>query len=247
MALGLPAIPVVRVVNDRVVQVLADAVRERLRQIEAQLTATAAQAGQSTLTLSQSNSSISNLQSQIAALRAQVDAMEVASSGPVASYRADDAISADDVVFGSSATGVSTVDPDDAASVFGVLGIATASAGAGAQVAVRRSGVHTVSGGALTTGRAVYAAAGGGLTQTSSSATAVPIGVALSSTTLLVTPGWPALQDAAFDTSYQDHMPVTYGLAASMAAAGGSGGGEFLCTEDGFIETDDNKLIFVGD
>lgn len=247
MALGVPAIPVVRVVNDRVVQALADAVRERLRQIEVQLGVTTAQAGQSTLTLSQSNSSISNLQSQIVALRAQVNAMEAASNGPIAAYRADAAISTDDVVFGSSATGVSAVDPGDAASVFGVVGIAVSSASAGAQVTVCRSGVHTVSSGTLVVGRAVYAGDGGGLTQTPASLTAVPIGVALSSTTLLVVPGWPALQDATFDTTYQGHMPVSYSLAASMAAAGGSGGGEFLCTEDGFIETDTGAYIYVGD
>lgn len=213
-----PAIPVVRSNDPRSIEGALNAIRQRFAVLERQIAATAAQAGQSSFVLSQSNASTANLQAQISTLANQVAALEVASGGPVASYRADVAVDTGDAVFMSSDAGVSVVDPHDPTTIFGLVGVATASVAAGAQIMVRRSGVHTMPLASLEPGRAVYAQVGGGLTQWPSyAAVAVPVGVALTPTTMAVAPAWPAQRDLPFyPGGYEDFLPATLGLVRDV-------------------------------
>lgn len=217
MALGKPAVPVVRSADPRSIEGALSAVRERLRAIEAQLGTTSLQAGQSTLTLSQSNSSVANLQAQISALRATVDELDSADGGPTATYIASAVVTQYDVVYATSDGRVAPVDTQDLTAVFGVVGIAENSAAVGGDLTVRHSGTLTVTSAAFDAGHAVYAEAGSGLTQYPSYAdVALPVGVALSATTMHVTIGGAALQVLPMYAGYEAFMPVTLSLVRDV-------------------------------
>lgn len=213
MALGKPAVPTVKDNAQRTVEGAFAAVRQRLTAIESQLGDTTKQAGATSQTLSQANSSTSNLQQQISDLTKQVAALQQASASPVVTYTAIEAINANDPVRLVSDTGAASIDTQDPSAMFNVVGIATASAAAGANVTVRRSGLLSIPSAAFESGRAVYADNGTGLTQFPSyAAVALPVGVALSPTTMTVVLGWPALIDQPPYPDYDDFVPVTLRL-----------------------------------
>ena len=97
-------------------------------------------------------------------------------------------------------------------------------------VLVQREGVVTVTGGAFTPFAPVFLGIEG-LSVASYTNVAVPIGIALSSTTLYVKPGFPALQYLrGLPSDAEWLMPVTYQLLATkllplteLLASGGEG------------------------
>lgn len=216
MALGKPAIAVLRSVELRDLQRLADQVRERLAGIEAALGGSAAQLGQTTLQQTQANLAIAQLRQQLNLLQQQIDSL---ASDVFEDFAADAAIGVNAAVYASSTAGVSEADPNDPQAVFAVLGIATNSAGAGGSVRVRKRGPMQIEGAGFSVGRAVYVGAGGALTQEpSSESVAIPVGVAIASDYLYVLPDWPALCAEGFAPGFDQYLPITYGLAQQIAS-----------------------------
>lgn len=246
MALGKPSIPILRGSQDAVtlrqVQILADAVRERLGAIETALGTTTAQAGQTTLQQTQANLAIAQLRQQLNQLQQQIDTL----TGDVfETFVADAGIAVNAAVFPSSTAGVSQADPNDPQAVFAVLGIATNSASAGGSVRVRKRGPMQIAGAGFSIGRAVYVGPAGTLTQAPSyGSVAIPVGVAIASDYLYVLPDWPALYAEDFDPGFEDFLPVTYGLAQQIVGANSRVG--LLGTEEGdYIGTEDGDRFLV--
>ena len=211
MPLGAPAIPGVRALQLRDVQVAIDRIRERFLAVESQLTTTAAQAGQSTLTLGQSNASISNLQRQLSALVSRVDAIG-APTDKLETFTAAAAIEQYDPVYVTTAGFVSPARPTEPDAIYGVIGVATIAAALGASVVVRKSGTMQIAGAAFQAGGPVYAGLDG-LTQFPDYVNvAVPVGVAVGTDQLDVTPGWPALQYPGVYSEFETSLPATWGL-----------------------------------
>lgn len=211
MPLGAPAIPGVRALQLRDVQVAIDRIRERFQTVESQLTSTTAQAGQSTLTLGQSNASISNLQRQLSALVSRVDAIG-APTDKLETFIAAAAIEQYDPVYVTTAGFVSPVSPTEPDAIYGVIGVATTAAALGASVVVRKSGTMQIVGAVFQAGGPVYAGLDG-LTQFPDYVNvAVPVGVAVGTDQLDVTPGWPALQYPGVYSEFETFLPATWGL-----------------------------------
>lgn len=211
MPLGSPAIPGVRALQLRDVQVAIDRIRERFQAVESQLTTTTAQAGQSTLTLGQSNASISNLQRQLSALVSRVDAIG-APTDKLETFTAAAAVEQYDPVYVTTAGFVSPARPAEPDTIYGVIGVATTAAASGANVVVRKSGTMQIAGAVFQAGGPVYVGLDG-LTQFPDYVNvAVPVGVAVGTDQLDVTPGWPALQYPGVYSEFETFLPATWGL-----------------------------------
>lgn len=211
-------IPGLRELNLRSIQNVLESIRQRFALVEARLTATTATAGQNGLTLSQSNASLSNLQSQINVLESLVAALSAVSSGPTLMLRADEALDAGQPVYASSDGGCAAVDPTDPEKISGVLGVTETSAGTGGSVTVRQAGLLTIMGAAFDSGRAVYAEIGGVSQSPNYVGVVIPVGVAVTSTTMYVNVGHASLKLTSFDPGFEDLLPVTYGVIAETLA-----------------------------
>lgn len=211
MALGKPPIPGVRALQLRDVQGAIDRIRERFAAVEAVLSTASAQAGQTTLTLGQSNASISNLQRQISALVSRVDAIATPTD-KLETFIAAAAIEQYDLVYVTTAGFVSPVRPSEPGAIYGAIGIATTAAASGANVVVRRAGTMQITGAVFEPGGPVYAGLDG-LTQFPDYVNVtVPVGVAVGTDQLDVTPGWPALQYPGVYSEFEAFLPATWGL-----------------------------------
>lgn len=210
--LGTPAIPGVRALALRDVQVAIDRIRERFGIVESVLATASAQAGQSSLVQGQANASISNLQRQISILSSRIDALVIEADVETKVFRADVAVQENDVVYASSDTGVSPAVPADPLARYGMVGVATQSAGVGGNVVVRLSGTMTIAGAVFEIGGPVYVGLDG-LTQFPDYVNvAIPVGVAVASDMIEVSPGWPALQYPGVYSEYETFLPATWGL-----------------------------------
>jgi len=224
--LGRPPVSGVRAVDPRSVNGAIDNIRRRLEAIEAALGQTALVAQVAT---NQSTLQVSNLASQINSLDQRVTAIENAINLDIGSYVAGESIVAGQGVVGISDSTIGVADASDPTRMFALLGVALDNGSAGSAVRVQRRGAYTVPGSpAFATGRAVYLG-DSGLTQTPDyEATAVPVGVAVSTSQVFVLPDWPAILYPAFSSGfmdeYQRYLPVTY-LALQNAVADLSGFG----------------------
>lgn len=107
------------------------------------------------------------------------------------------------------------VDPSDPAHVHATIAVALQAASTALPFNARRSGLLNLPAGSFTPGAAVYAVAGGVLTQDASALpVAILVGVAATSSSLWVAPALAVLQDDSFDEASQDPMPVSFGLTA---------------------------------
>jgi hypothetical protein len=217
--LGKPAINPIRELELTGVAAAMSAARQRIELLEKEVSAAVAQLGQSSLSASQSSASIANLQSQISVLRSRVDAL--GTDDDVQTFRADGPIDAGTAVYTSSAGGVSQVSPGDPVAIYGVIGVAVASAVEGANVSVRLRGTMQIVGAVFEPGGPVYVGLGG-LTQFPDYINvAIPVGVAVTTDRLDVAPGWPALQHPGVYSEYEFFLPATWGLvrdAVTLAA-----------------------------
>ncbi len=214
MALGKPAVPLVKEPSVRSIEGALSAVRERLRQCDAALLQLQALTGTNTLA-----TTVSALQSNIQALNRRVTQLELQIGvTDVVALTAAEAVSIGDAVVPVSTSSCAVVDPADPTRIFSCLGLAQNAAASGQSVNVQRRGSFTIPTGTLEVGRAVYAKLGGGLTQEPSySAYAVIVGIATTTTTLWVDPGDPSLLDPGVYTSDFDlPVPVSYGYLLSQ-------------------------------
>jgi hypothetical protein len=211
MPLGQPAIPGVRTLALRDVQGAIDRIRERFAAVEIQVATTTAQAGQTTLTLGQSNASISNLQRQVSALVTRLDALPTPTDR-LETFIAAAAIEQYDPVYVTAAGYVLPASATEINAAYGVIGVATTGAALGGNVVVRKSGTMQIAGAVFEPGGPVYVGLGG-LTQFPDYVgVAVPVGVAVGTDRLDVTPGWPALQYPGVYSEFETFLPATWGL-----------------------------------
>jgi hypothetical protein len=126
-------------------------------------------------------------------------------------------------------------DPSDPNRMFGIVGIALNAASPGAAVTVQRRGPLTIPGAVYSAGRAVYASLGALTQMPNYEATAVPIGVAITSTALWLAPDWPALLDRPFasavDDAYLRYLPITYELAKDLLTDHWNRGREYIALD----------------
>lgn len=216
MALGKPAVPLVKAPEVRSIEQALAAVRERLRLLDAAVNSL------STGSSSSLSNTVAALQANIQALNRRVTQLELQIGvTDVVVLTAAEAISIGDaiVMVGESTCGV--VNPADPTRVHACIGLAQGAAASGQSVNVQRRGSFTIPVGTLEPGRAVYAQLGGGLTQVPGySAYAVPVGIATSATTLWVQPADPALLNPDTYTSEFDlPVPVSYALLLNQLGA----------------------------
>jgi hypothetical protein len=201
-------------------------IRQRIEALERSLTTVNSVAVASSNTNSTQLNSIRQQIAQILQLIASLQAVD----DDLVTLTAGETIAFGQGVVPISTTTVGVADPDDPTRMFGVIGLATSTANSGASVAVRRRGLLSIPSAAFLVGRAVYLDASG-LTQTPDyNVTALPIGVATSTTQLYIAPEWPALltplsSSSGVEEVFESYLPVTYrllldtlDLAAQIAA-----------------------------
>lgn len=240
MSTARSEIATVKALDLRSINNAINAISQQLRVIAAAADAANDKAALNAFTAKQSAGSLIPFQQQLASLQTAVAALTAGSQAPTLSYRADAAVVAFDPVYPTSDGGVSPVDTQDPTAIFAVVGVATSSVSSGGNVTVRRSGAMDITGADFEAGRAVYAEIGSGLTQYPSYAgVAIPIGVALTSTTMDVRPAWPALLAVPPYAGHEDFMPVALAAVRDVL--------EFVSTlfgqEDGFVVKVGNQLI----
>lgn len=218
MSFGSPNIATPRPDDARGWQTAISNTRQRIEQLEGALST-----AQQTLAAT-GNTSTTNLNAilaQLANLRVRVTALENASATDIGEF-----IAGEDVVIGQGVVpiGASTVgaaDASDPTRMWGLIGISLENASAGGMLQVQRRGIYVVPGAStLIPGRAVYVE-GTGITQTpDSDATALPVGVAVTATTIFIDPDLPALlyasSPSAIEDSFEDYLPVTYRLLKTI-------------------------------
>lgn len=203
-----PAISEARV-GDRVAQTAITNIRQRIEQIETAFNALQSSSAQP-VTDQKVIGSIQLLQNQITALKAQLDAFVASGLGPTSLVTADGTIAIGDAVYATSINGFSTVDPLNPLAVYATVGVAETAGVTGGTFTLRRFGHLLLGASTFDVGRAVYAAPGGGLTQSPNYGdVAIPVGVANTVNSIYVMPGWPALLTEGFDPFYEDFLPVT--------------------------------------
>ena len=234
--LGSPAIGVVRTVEARELNGIIANTRQRIEALErlvAQLQNTAAGP--------QAANDIQTLKIQLAQLQSIVNALSSGSTSAslTQTFRASAAIRANYVVYGSGDGTCAEANPNEKSTVYNVLGVARAAAASGANVLVQREGVMTVTGAAFTAFEPVFLGVEGLTTWPDYTNVAVPIGIALSSTTLYVKPGFPALQYLGVYNDAEQLMPVTYRLLAQALLPLTT----LLQSADGFVYLSEGQLI----
>jgi Uncharacterized conserved protein (DUF2190) len=222
MALGSPSISQPKQDDNRSLQTAVSNIRQRIEALEALLTSTSATA---TATANSTTTNLNSILNTLSLLQSEITALQNAQTTDVESFIAGEAILAGQCVVPINTTTVGVADPSDTTRMFGLLGVAIGPAAPGSQVLVQRRGVFTVAGASgFLTGRAVYCDAVGGITQTPDyDATALPLGVAVSSTTIFVAPDWPALLYPTFSSgiedSFEGYLPLTYRAALSLVGS----------------------------
>lgn len=224
-----PAIAEKRI-GDRATVLEVGNIRQRIEAIERLLTEVDSRSTASSNSSAQISAALTSLQAQITTVKTDLAALAALTFGPTSTFTADVTVNPGDVVFPTSMSGVSVVDPSDPFSVYAAVGVATTVASGGSLVTVQRFGSIVVGGYAFDAGRAVYAASGGGLTQSppSYSGVAIPIGVAVAANALYVQPGWPALLADSFDPGFDDFLPVTLSRMRDEFTANVSNGIEYV-------------------
>lgn len=209
MTTGKPAITPPRSFDLRSVQSAIQAISERFR-----LTDAAVQNLQLTVGGSTSAATLANLQQQVISLQQQVTALQSALGvNDTISLPVDEAVEIGMPVVPSSNGRCRLADPTDPTAIHAALGLTTMAAAAGQTVTIQRRGVLSVPGAVLDVGYAVFAGADGELVQHPSyGAVALPMGVAVSSSAVWVSPGEPTLLVQGFDIEHEQYLPASVQL-----------------------------------
>lgn len=234
--LGTPAIGTVRAIEARELNQIIGNARQRIEALERLVTVlTNTSAGP------QAANDIQTLKIQLAQLQTIVNALSSGSTSAslTQTFRASAAVRANYPVYGSGDGTCAEANPNEKSTVYNVLGVARAAAASGANVLVQREGVMTVTGAAFTAFEPVFLGVEGLTTWPDYTNVAVPIGIALSSTTLYVKPGFPALQYLGVYNDAEQLMPVTYRLLAQALLPLTT----LLQSADGFVYLSESQLI----
>lgn len=236
MALGKPGIGNARTVDPREVNGLVAAIRQRIEALERLVTLL-----QNTTPGPTSAADIQTLKIQVAQLQQVVNSLSSGSASALLTQtlRASSAIRQFYPVYGSGSGTCAEANPNDPATIYNVLGVALAAAASGSSVIVQREGVCTVTGAAFTAFEPVFVGIEGLTQWPEYTNVSVPVGIALSSTTLYVKPGFPALQYLGVYNDAEQHMPVTYKLLAQVLLPLT----QLLASSDGYVFLSDGQLI----
>ena len=234
--LGVPAIGAVRTAEARELNQIIGNARQRIEALERLITVLT-----NTAPGPQAANDIQTLKIQLAQLQAVVNALSSGSTSAslTQTFRASAAVRANYAVYGSGDGTCAEANPNEKSTVYNVLGVARAAAASGANVLVQREGLMTVTGAAFTAFEPVFLGVEGLTTWPDYTNVAVPIGIALSSTTLYVKPGFPALQYLGVYNDAEQLMPVTYRLLAQALLPLTT----LLQSADGFVYLSEGQLI----
>ncbi len=235
-ALGSPAIGTVRSVEPRELNGILAAARQRIEALERLVTTL-----QNTAAGPNAAADLQTLKVQLAQLQQVVNSLSAgtSSAAQTQTYRASAAVRAGYPVYGSGDGTCAEADPNDKSTIYNVLGVARTGAASGANVSVQRGGVLTVLGAAFTPFGPVFLGVDGLSTWPSYTNVSVPVGIALSTTSLYVRPGLPALQYPGVYNDAEQHMPVTYRLLEMLTAPLTT----LLQSADGFVYLSGGNLI----
>ena len=234
--LGVPAIGTVRTAEARELNQIIGNARQRIEALERLITVlTNTSAGP------QAANDIQTLKIQLAQLQTVVNGLSSGSTSAslTQTFRASAAIRANYPVYGSGDGTCAEANPNEKRTIYNVLGVARAAATSGANVLVQREGLMAVTGATFTAFEPVFLGVEGLTTWPDYTNVAVPIGIALSSTTLYVKPGFPALQYLGAYNDAEQLMPVTYRLLAQALLPLTT----LLQSADGFVYLSEGQLI----
>lgn len=236
MALGSPAISNARSVEPREINGLVASIRQRIEALERLVILL-----QNTAPGPTSAADIQTLKIQVAQLQQVVNSLSSGSSSALLTQtlRASSAVRQFYPVYGSGSGTCAEADPNDPTTIYNVLGVALAAAASGASVIVQREGVVTITGVAFTAFEPVFLGVDGLTQWPEYTNVSVPIGIALSTTTMYVKPGFPALQYLGVYNDAEQHMPVTYKLLAQALLPLT----QLLASSDGYVFLSDGQLI----
>lgn len=234
--LGVPAIGTVRTAEARELNGIIGSARQRIEALERLVTLL-----QNTSAGPQAANGIQTLKIQLAQLQTIVNALSSGSTSAslTQTFRASAAVRANYAVYGSGDGTCAEANPNEKSTIYNVLGVARAAAASGANVLVQREGVMTITGAAFTAFEPVFLGVEGLTTWPDYTNVAVPVGIALSSTTLYVKPGLPALQYLGVYSDAEQLMPVTYRLLAEALLPLTL----LLSSADGFVYLSEGQLI----
>lgn len=235
-ALGAPAIGTVRSVEPRELNGIVGSVRQRIEALERLIVTL-----QNTAAGPNAAADIQSLKVQLSQVQQVVNSLSAGSSSvaQTETFRASAAVRAGYPVYGSGDGTCAEADPNDKSTIYNVLGVARAAASSGASVLVQREGVITVSGAAFTPFEPVFLGVDGLTTWPDYTNIALPIGIALSASTLYVKLGFPALQYLGVYNDAEQLMPVTYRLLEMLTAPLTT----LLQSADGFVYLSGGNLI----
>ena len=235
-ALGSPAIGTVRALEVRELNGVVAAARQRIEALERLTTLL-----QNTAAGPNAANDIQTLKVQLAQLQQVVNSLSSGSTSAslTQTFRASAAVRAGYPVYGSGDGTCAEANPNDSATIYNILGVARAAAASGSNVLVQREGVVTITGAAFTPFEPVFLGIEGLTTWPDYTNVAVPVGIALSSTTLYIKPGFPALQYLGVYSGAEQLMPVTYRLLAEALLPLTN----LLQSADGFVYLSSGQLI----
>ncbi|MGE4074963.1 MAG: capsid cement protein [Reyranella sp.] len=236
MALGSPAIGNARSVEPREINGLVASIRQRIEALERLLTTL-----QNTAPGPTAAADIQTLKIQVSQLQQVVNSLSSGSGSALSTQtlRASSAIRQFYPVYGSGSGTCAEANPNDPTTIYNVLGVALAAAASGASVLVQREGVFTITGATFTAFEPVFLGIEGLTQWPEYTNVSVPIGIALSTTTVYVKPGFPALQYLGVYNNAEQHMPVTYRLLADALLPLT----QLLASSDGYVFLSDGQLI----
>ncbi len=234
--LGSPAIGNVRALEVREINGILAAARQRIEVLERAVSLL-----QSTTAGPSAANDIQTLKVQLAQLQAVVNSLSSgsASASLTQTFRASSAVRAGYAVYGSGDGTCAEANPNDSTTIYNILGVARAATASGNNVLVQREGVVTITGAAFTPFEPVFLGIEGLTTWPDYTNVAVPVGIALSSTTLYIKPGFPALQYLGVYSGAEHLMPVTYRLLAEALLPLT----DLLQSADGFVYLSSGQLI----
>ena len=240
MALGNPGIVPLRSMELRALQNIIDAVRQRLNLLDAEVTRLGSSSDAATL--AQQITALTRAAQQLA-LRVSVLESSLATTDTF-TLAAAEAIAQYQVVAPAGPNQCKVCDPSDPTARNGALGVATTAANVGQAVTIQRRGQLTLQITGLETGRPVYVAPGGTITQDPTySDTAIIIGTAMSSSVIWIGAGAPTLlAPGNYPDPFDDVMPVSWGTVSPTVRMIE----QLLVQPNGFVIMVDGELSTTG-
>ena len=240
MALGNPGINPLRALELRALQDILDAVRQRLKLLDAEVTRLGN--ATDTATLAQQITALTRAAQQLAlrvstleAALGTTDTFQLAASEVIAQYQ---------VVAPAGPNQCKVCDPSDPLSRNGALGVAVTAGNVGQAINIQRRGQLTLPISGLEVGRPVYVAPGGAITQDPTySDTAIIIGTAMSGSVIWIGAGAPTLlAPGNYPDPFDDVMPVSWGTVSPVVRRIE----QLLVQPNGYVIMVDGELYTTG-